>query len=136
MLKAVRRKWWQRQWSFHCSHSRAVKEVKVEPDELPKQVANTVGARFPGLKYVSVAKESNAAGEVVYDIELMQSDRKFETDIKADGTMLEVEKELTKKAWPKGLHSTVEDKYPESTVKEVLEVDKVNGGKEVPITWK
>ncbi len=110
----------------------AAEEVKIKPDELPKQVADTVGARFPGLTYVSVAKESNAAGEVVYDIELIQRDRKFETDIKADGTMLEVEKELTKKAWPKALRSTIENKYPKSTVKEVLEVDKVDGRKEVP----
>jgi len=106
-------------------------EEKIKADDLPKQVADSVEARFPGLAYTSITKESDSKG-VVYDIELKQRDRKFETDVKADGTILEVEKEISKKNWPRALRSTVEGKYPKSTVKEVLEVNKVTGTKEVP----
>ncbi len=107
-------------------------EEKIRPADLSTQVFDSVNARFPGLTFVSVAKETDPKGEVVYDIELKQRGRTFETDIKADGTMLEIEKEVMKKDWPKALRSTVEEKYPKGKVNEVLEVNKVTGKKEVP----
>ena len=88
--------------------------------------------RFPSLAITSAAKETDAKGEVVYDIELKQKDRKFETDIKGDGIMLEVEKEIFPKQWSKALAATVEAKYPFGKIREVLEVDKVRDGKEIP----
>ncbi len=107
-------------------------EEKIRPGDLSTPVFDSVNARFPGLTFVSVTKETDPKGEVVYDIELKQHGRKFETDIKADGTMLEVEKEIMKKDWPKALRSTAERKYPKGIIKEVLEVNKVTGKKEVP----
>jgi uncharacterized membrane protein YkoI len=107
-------------------------EEKIKPSDLSTRAFHSVNARFPGLAFVSVAKETDPKGEVVYDIELKQRGRKFETDIKADGTILEVEKEIMKKDWPKALRSTVEQKYSKGKVKEVLEVNKVTGKKEVP----
>jgi len=69
---------------------------------------------------------------VVFDIELKQKDRKFETDIQPDGTMLEVEKEIFENNWSNEVRSTVGAKYPNGKITEVLEVNKVTSGKEVP----
>lgn len=46
--------------------------------------------------------------------------------------MLEVEKEVSSKHWPKEIQSTVEAKYPKGKIKEVMEVNKVTGKEEVP----
>jgi uncharacterized membrane protein YkoI len=106
-------------------------EEKIKAGDLPEAVAKSVEKRFPGLTYTSVTKETDAKG-VIYDIELKQRGRKFETDVQADGTMLEVEKEVMKKSWPKSLRVTVEKKYPKGQVTEVLEVNKVVQNREVP----
>jgi len=46
--------------------------------------------------------------------------------------MIEVEKEIAKKDWVKPLSETVETKFPKGKISEVLEVNKVVEGKEVP----
>jgi uncharacterized membrane protein YkoI len=113
-------------------NSRAA-EVKIKTEDLPKKVSDSLSARFPELKITSAAKEADSSGKVVYDIELTQKNRKFETDILEDGSVLEVEKEVTSKHWPKEIQSTVEAKYPKGKITEVMEVNKVTGKKEVPI---
>ena len=107
-------------------------EEKINPRDLPKSVASSLNARFPGLTITSATRETEPNGKVVFDIELKHKDRKFETDIQKDGTILEVEKEIPAKDWSKALQSTVESKFPNGKIKEVLEVNKVTGGKEVP----
>jgi Putative beta-lactamase-inhibitor-like, PepSY-like len=99
-------------------------EVKIAPDKLPKAVADTLTARFPGATLTDASKDSDN-GEVVFDVELKFKDRKYETDIKEDGTMLELEKELAIKDLPSAVAKGVESKYPKSTIREVMEVDKV-----------
>ncbi len=107
-------------------------EVKIKAEELPKKVTDALNARFPGLTIVSAAKETDAAGKIVFDVELKQKDRKYETDIKEDGGMLEVEKEVASKNWSKDLQNTIEGKYPKAKITEVMEVNKVVGNEEVP----
>jgi uncharacterized membrane protein YkoI len=107
-------------------------EEKIKPDDLPKSVASSLNTRFPGLKIVSATRETEADGKVIFDVELTQKGRKYETDIQKDGTILEVEKEIMSKNWPSALRSTVASKFKDGKIKEVLEVNKVIGGKEVP----
>jgi len=107
-------------------------EEKIKPADLPKSVASSLKTRFPGLTITSATRETEPNGKVVFDIELKHKDRKFETDIQKDGTILEVEKEIPAKDWSKALQSTVESKFPNGKIKEVLEVNKVTEGKEVP----
>ena len=51
-------------------------------------------------------------------------------DIKSDGTILEIEKQIDAKSLPAAVAAAVKSKYPDSTVKEVMEVNKVTGTKE------
>ena len=75
-------------------------EEKIEPSKLPKEVADALKSRFPDAELTSATKETEN-GQVVYDLELKQKSRKFESDIKEDGTILEIEKEIAQKDWPK-----------------------------------
>ena len=106
-------------------------EEKTKPEDLPKAVSAALKARFPGLEITSAAKETEN-GNVVFDIELTQKGRKFESDIKEDGTMLEVEKEVDSKNYPKALPASVDAKYPKAKITIVMEVNIVKGKKETP----
>ena len=106
-------------------------EIKLKAEELPKAVSECLKARFPGLQITSAAKETEN-GNVVFDIELTQKGRKFESDIKEDGTILEVEKEVAEKDYPKALATSVEAKYPKGKVTIVMEVNTVKDKKETP----
>src|SRR5262249_17445387 len=72
-------------------------------------------------------KEGN---DVVYDIEFKQAGRKFEADIKEDGTIIEYEKAIAAKDLPKAVTESVEKKYPRSTLKEIMEITHVKDKKE------
>jgi len=104
---------------------------KLDPSGVPPQVRSAMESRFPGAQMSSVEREKEH-GDVVYDYELRQDGRKYEMDIKEDGTVLEVEKQLMGTDVPDAVARAVRDKYPNATVKEVMEVDKVSGGRETP----
>ena len=74
-------------------------EQTLKSEDLPNAVTEVLKVRFPDLKITNAAKETNSVGETVYDVELKSKKRKFKTDIKEDGTMLEVEKEVSAKHW-------------------------------------
>jgi uncharacterized membrane protein YkoI len=106
-------------------------EEKVPLDKVPAKVMSSVKARFPGAKLDKVSKETSN-GKVVYDIELTHKGRKYEMDIKDDGTVLEVEKELRGKEVPGAVRRALKAKYPGATVKVFMEVNLVKDRKETP----
>jgi uncharacterized membrane protein YkoI len=106
-------------------------EEKISPDKLPAKVMAAVKERFPGAEFTSITKETMDKN-VVYDIELKHQGRKYEMDIKEDGTVLEVEKEIALKDVPAAVAKAIEAKYPKSTIKEVMEVNIVKGKEEKP----
>ena len=106
-------------------------EEKISPDKLPAKVMAAVKERFPGAEFTSITKETMDKN-VVYDIELKHQGRKYEMDIKEDGTVLEVEKEIALKDVPAAVAAAIEAKYPKSTIKEVMEVNIVKGKEEKP----
>jgi uncharacterized membrane protein YkoI len=111
------------------------KAEKVSPDKLPKAVADAIKARFPKGEITSAEKELED-GKVVYDIELKSEGKKYEMDIKEDGTVIEIEKEVALKDVPEAVKKAVAEKHAKSTIKEVMEVNKVEGKKETPIHYE
>jgi uncharacterized membrane protein YkoI len=107
------------------------KDAKIEPDKLPAKITESINGRFPGGKVTSAEKEVED-GNVVFDIELKHDGRKYEMDIKEDGTILEIEKEVFSKDVPAAVSKAVSDKYPKGEVKEVMEVNLVKGKEEKP----
>ena len=77
-------------------------EEKIKPDDLPKSVASSLNDSISRSHDHQRRTKTESDGKVVFDIELKQKDRKFETDIQKDGTILEVEKEIFVKDWSDG----------------------------------
>jgi hypothetical protein len=102
------------------------KEEKIPLDKVPKAVMDAIKTRFPGADVTSVEKETED-GQVVYDVELKHKDRKYEMDIKEDGTILEIEKEMASADVPEAITKAVLAKYPKAKIEEVMEVNKVKG---------
>jgi uncharacterized membrane protein YkoI len=105
------------------------KDKKIALDKAPKAVQEAIKARFPKGEVTSIEKETED-GKTVYDVELKQDGKKYEMDILADGTVIEIEKEIEAKKLPEAVTKAIEDKYPKATIKEVMEVYKVKDKEE------
>ena len=105
-------------------------EADLELDKIPKVIMDALKARFPNAEIHKWSKEKE--GDIfVYDIEFKQGDRKFEADIKEDGTIHNWEKEIATEDLPEAALKAVQMKYPESTIHEIMEIIAVTEGKEV-----
>jgi Putative beta-lactamase-inhibitor-like, PepSY-like len=121
-------------WAILAVGSRAADE-KPALDKIPAKISAAINGRFPGAELKSVEKE-NEDGKVMYDVELTQKGRKYEMDIKEDGTIIEIEKEVAAKDFPATCAAIVTKNYPKATIKEIMEVNKVEGTKETPIHYE
>jgi hypothetical protein len=110
-------------------------DKKISKQDVPKQVMDSVNARFPGADVTGVEKETED-GNVVYDFELKHDGRKYESDVKEDGTIMEIEKEVAAKDAPPALAHTIKARYPDAAIKEIMEVNKVTGKQEKPIHYE
>ena len=99
-------------------------------DEIPQAVMKTLKAKFPDTKIHKWTKEKEG-DVVIYDIEFKQQDRKFEADIKEDGTIHNWEKEIAAVDLPEAVKKAVEEKYPNSNLKEIMKITAVVDGQDV-----
>lgn len=106
-------------------------EKKGEKVDIPKKVMDALKAKFPKAEVDKVTKEKEG-NDVVYDIEFKQDGRKFEADIKEDGTIVNWEREVKASDVPDAAKKAVEKKYPKGTWKVVMEVIDIKDGKETP----
>ena len=115
-----------------CNHHKEEGQ-KVAMSDVPAPVMASLNNRFPGNTIDSIEKETEN-GNVVYDIELKQQGRKYEMDVKADGTVMEIEKEI--KDPPAAITKAIQAKYPGAKIKEVMEKDTVKGKQETPSEYE
>lgn len=111
-------------WTFVAQQTH-----KLSLDQIPKQVMDGLISKFPNAKIEKWTKEDED-GFVVYDFEFKQDGRKFEADIKEDGTIYNWEKAIAFSDLPDAVKRTIETKYPKSTPKEVMEITAVKNGKD------
>jgi uncharacterized membrane protein YkoI len=111
------------------------KAEKIAPDKLPQKILKAVKDRFPDAKITSAEKEIEN-GEVVYDIELTNKGRKHEMDIKADGTVVQIENEVAVKDLPKAVTKAINTKHPKCKIEEVMEVNNVKGAVVTPAHYE
>src|SRR5581483_6887511 len=64
-------------------------EKKISKQDVPQKVMQSVNARLPGVEVTSAEKEMEN-GNLVYDLELKHQGRKYEMDVKEDGTITEI----------------------------------------------
>ena len=97
---------------------------------LPPEVAKAFQTRFPGAKLEKWTQETEDGAEI-YDFEFSKGGRKLEADLKADGSILNWEEELKKGDLPEQARTAVETEYPGAIWKQVMQVNKVDQGKDV-----
>ncbi len=106
-------------------------EGKVDLDKVPAKIMSAIKGRFPDPQITSVEKEDEN-GKTMFDVELTQKGRKYEMDIKEDGTIVEIAKEVAAKDFPAACAKAVAAKFPNAKIKEIMEVNTVEGKKETP----
>ncbi|MCI0463991.1 MAG: PepSY-like domain-containing protein [Gemmataceae bacterium] len=99
---------------------------KLDLDKIPKAVMDALKAKFPKAEIRKWTKEKEG-DDIVYDIEFSQAGRKYEADIKENGTYINYEKEIAAKDLPKAVRKAVDTRYPKATLKEVMEITAVMG---------
>ncbi len=97
----------------------AVETAKVA---LPEAVEKAFRAEFPKAEIVKLDKEVEN-GVTVYDIEFKDGDVARETDIAADGTILEASITIDLKAVPKAVMKGIEKAAEGATVKRVEKIE-------------
>jgi len=104
-------------------------DEKVDFEKCPQKVKDAVMARFPGAK-ITASSKTIENGATIYDIEMTHGGKKHEMDLKEDGTLVDIEHEMMAKDLPAAVTAAVKEKYPNSTIKEVMEVHVVKDKKE------
>jgi hypothetical protein len=98
-------------------------EEKVPLDKLPQKVVDAVKAKFPDNKMTHASKEKEN-NEVIYEVSLKNGDLNIDVEVKPDGTIVTVEKEIKPGDLPKAVTEALAAKYPNATHKKAEEVIK------------
>jgi Putative beta-lactamase-inhibitor-like, PepSY-like len=101
-------------------------EKAITPDQIPKAVMAALLAKFPKAT-IDKCTKAREFFTVVYDIEFNQEGRKFEADIKENGSYINYETAIEATALPKAVSDAIAKKYPNSVMKEIMEETEVKG---------
>jgi hypothetical protein len=99
-------------------------------EKIPSKVMDALKAKFPNPEIDKWTRETEGV-VVLYDIEFRQGGRKFEADIKEDGTFHNWERAIPAEDLPAAVRRAVDTRYPKATLKEVMAIMAVSGGKDV-----
>ena len=109
-------------------------EMKAENDlqlnKIPQVVMDGLKAKFPKAE-IHKWTEEKEGDIVIYDFEFTQEGWKFEADIKEDGSIYNWEKAIEVKDLPEAVMKSVEKKYPDANLKEIMMITAVSDGKDV-----
>jgi len=108
---------------------------KIEAADVPAKVMDPVKARFPTAEFTNIEKEVEK-GDTVYDFEMKMDGKKYEADVKDDGTIMEIEKQVEEKDLPDAVSKAVKAQGANAKVKEIMEVNKVTGKEEKPFQYE
>jgi Putative beta-lactamase-inhibitor-like, PepSY-like len=107
-------------------------EEKVPIDKLPSAVLKAVKRKFPKAEIERATKEVED-GTTTYEIELEIKDRSVDVSLKADGTILEIEREVPIEELPKAVKKKLAAKYPNAKIEKAEEVTK---GEDGPVRYE
>ena len=102
---------------------------KPDTDKIPKRVMDALKGKFPKAEIREWSKEKEG-DVVVYDIEFRQAGKKYEADIRENGTFHNWEKEITARDLPDAVRKTLATRYPGAAFTEVMEITAVKDGKD------
>jgi len=102
-------------------------EEKIPVDKLPAAVLKAVKAKYPKAKIEEAAREVED-GETTYEVELKDEGHELDVTLKADGTIVEVERTIAVEALPEAVRNAVAAKYPDAKIKKAEEITKGETG--------
>jgi len=107
----------------------AQKKDTLELHKIPPKVMASLTTKFPDAQIRTWTRETE--GDIlIYDIEFLQAGRKFEADIKENGTIQNWEAEIQPGDLPARARAVVEERYPGSRLKEVMAITEVTDEEE------
>lgn len=107
-------------------------EQKISADKLPAAVKKAVGRKFPDAKIRAAAKEVEG-GKTTYEVMLTDEGHSIDVALKADGTILEVEREIAVSKLPNAVARTLSKKYPGAKIERA---EALIRGEEGPTTYE
>jgi putative PepSY-like beta-lactamase-inhibitor len=107
-------------------------EEKISVKELPKAVLRAVKEKFPKAEIKGAAKEEED-GKTTYEVMLKVKGRSVDVAMKADGTILEIEKEMAVDDLPKAVRKTLSAKYPNA---KITKAEAVTKGEDGPVRYE
>jgi hypothetical protein len=111
------------------SSESSVDEKKISAEKLPQSVKTALNQRFSGAEMTYAEKETRN-GQRIYNLELKHNAHRYEMDVREDGTILNIYKEVADRDLPKPVLKALEERYPKANYQEIMEVYKVDGKKE------
>ena len=93
------------------------------------QVVAAVEKRFPDAKVTGAGREEEE-GKVVFEVQLSDKAQHVDVSVGADGTIQEIEKQITEERLPKAVRRVLAEKYGKSQLKLAEEVILVTDGRE------
>ena len=107
-------------------------EEKVPVDKLPTAVKKALTRKFPKAEIEKATKEVED-GNTVYEVELEIKDRSVDVSLKADGTILEIEREVPADELPEAVRKKLAARYPKAKIEKAEEVTK---GEDGPVRYE
>ena len=107
-------------------------EEKIPVKELPRAVLKTVKEKFDKAEIKGAAKEEED-GKTTYEVMLKVKGRSVDVAMKADGTILEIEKEIDADDLPKAVRKTLSGMYPKA---KITKAEAITKGEDGPISYE
>jgi hypothetical protein len=104
-------------------------EQKVALKDLPQAVLDAVRAKFPGAELKGAGKETED-GKTLYEVALKDKGQDVDATLTPEGTITEIEREITPQALPKPVAAALEAKYPKASIKKAEMIVAIDDGKE------
>jgi uncharacterized membrane protein YkoI len=96
---------------FTLSQAARAQEAEIPLDQVPKAVADSAKAKFPGARWREAAKETED-GKTVYELSITHEGHKMDVTFQGDGTLVLVETEVPEAELPASVAKAAKDKYP------------------------
>jgi Putative beta-lactamase-inhibitor-like, PepSY-like len=107
-------------------------EEKVPIDKLPAAVLKAVKRKFPKAEIEKATKEVED-GTTTYEVELEINDRSVDVSLKADGTILEIEREVPVAELPKAVRKKLAARYPGA---KIVKAEELTKGEDGPVRYE
>ena len=112
-------------------NSRA-EEAKIPVRDLPKAVREAAKAKFPKAEIAGAAREVEG-GKTTYEVLFKLKGRSIDVSMAADGTILEIEKEIDADDLPRAVKVALAAKYPKAKIQKIEQVSK---GEDGPVSYE